>query len=122
MLGLLKTEGAEENVQRIQIKNSMGSMGQAFALCCYDINYRKNYSFLETSGMEIQDAGGARSLSNLNAIILMSLLGDKRFPAYAESLRNKTQETFQREAIDAAIRRHGRLINKSSKITRGPRY
>lgn len=111
MLGLLKTNAAANSLQSIQPTTTQTAIGVAFARCRLNIQYENNYKFLEQVGTKTQRAGEARSLANIDAIILMSFLGDKRFPIYVRSLSDKTEEVWQQEAIDAALLRYREIAH-----------
>ncbi len=80
----------------------------AFALCCLQQDYEKNYLTLERIGRKTQMAGSARSLARLEVVELLSFLPDERFPKYAASLI--IDEVWQHEAIEVALSRY-ELIN-----------
>lgn len=111
MIGLLKTQPAVNVLKTIETQNINASVGIAFAKCRLNIQYEPNYKFLEKVGTEQQLVGGAQSLSNLNVVILLSLICDKRFPEYADKL--KTQEAFQRGAIEVALLRYRKIMNEN---------
>ncbi len=108
MLGLLKANQAIQILKTLKPKGELSEIGMAFALCCLQQDYEKNYLTLERIGRKTQMAGSARSLARLEVVELLSFLPDERFHKYAASLI--TDEVWQHEAIEVALSRY-ELIN-----------
>jgi hypothetical protein len=75
--------------------------------------YEKNYNILEKNGARICKIEKVNSFCNSNAIVLMSFLGDERFLEYAKSLKNRSDEAFQREIVVIAIERYLNIIRSN---------
>jgi hypothetical protein len=81
-------------------------IGVSFALCMLKQDYNVNKRHIMEAGKSIQNAGSAVSLKYLEAVTLLSLLEDDEFIEYATSLQLITEEAYQREIIDFAIKQH----------------
>jgi hypothetical protein len=113
MLGLLKADQARQILKSLKPKGELSEIGIAFALCCLQQDYEKNYLKLEKIGRKTQMAGSARSLARIEVVELLSFLSDERFPKYASSLI--TEEVWQQEAIEIALSRY-ELIKRPNDI------
>lgn len=109
MLGLLKAEESIPKLKGIKSNDPIVRIGVSFALCMLKQDYQVHKRHLMELGKSTQNAGGAVSLKYLEAVNLLSLLGDDGFIEYAPNLQLITEEAYQREIIDFAIKRYQML-------------
>jgi hypothetical protein len=112
MLGLLKEEQSLPQLKKVKSNDPLVKIGVSFALCMLNYDYRANRRHLMELGKITQNAGGAASLKYLEAVNLLSLLKDDGFIEYASNLQQVTEEAYQREIIDFAIKRYKMMREK----------
>jgi len=109
MLGLFKEKESIPKLKTITREDTNAKIGIAFALCMLNQDCQSNTEYLMKTGEITQIAGNAVSLKYLEAVELLSLLEVDNFINYASNLKKKTEEVYQKEAIEITIERYKRL-------------